>query len=79
VFTSRRDDGYYSTLYLASIDEYGHLSKPFMLPQRHPQEYYSESVFSFNTPDFTKTKVDFDAYNAGHEIFSDLRVETKVR
>ena len=79
VFTSRRDDGYYSRLYLACIDEQGRISKPFMLPQRNPQEYYSESIYSFNTPDFTKTKVDFDAYQAGREICSDKRVGTKVR
>ena len=79
VFTSRRDDGLYSRLYLACIDEQGKVSKPFMLPQRHPKEYYSESLYSFNVPDFTKTKVDFDAYEAGREIASDKRVETKVK
>ena len=79
VFTSRRDDGYYSRLYLACIDAKGHFSKPFMLPQRNPKEYYEASIYSFNTPDFTKTKVEFDAYHAGLEIISDKRVETKVR
>lgn len=79
VFTSRRDDGLYSRLYLACIDEQGKVSKPFMLPQRHPKEYYSESLYSFNVPDFTKTKVDFDAYEAGREIASDKRVETKAK
>lgn len=78
VFTSRRDDGLYSRLYLTCIDEQGRFSKPFLLPQRHPKEYYSESIYSFNVPDFTKTKVDFDAYEAGREIASDKRVETKV-
>jgi hypothetical protein len=79
VFTSRRDDGLYSRLYLASIDDKGQLSKPFLLPQRNPQEYYSESLFSFNTPDFTKTKVNFDAFEAGIEIASDKRTDTKVK
>ena len=79
VFTSRRDDGLYSRLYLASIDDQGRCSKPFMLPQRNPKEYYSESIYSFNTPDFTKTKVDYDAYQVGREITSDQRTETKVR
>ena len=78
VFTSRRDDGLYSRLYLTSIDDQGRLSKPFMLPQRHPKEYYEESIYSFNTPDFTKTKVTFDAHQAGREITSDKRVETTV-
>ena len=79
VFTSRRDDGLYSRLYLACVDDKGHFSKPFMLPQRHPVEYYSESLYSFNVPDFTKTKVEFDADEAGREILSDKRVETKVK
>ena len=79
VFTSRRDDGYYSRLYLACIDDKGHFSKPFMLPQRNPKEYYEESLYSFNTPDFTKTKVNFDAYEAGIEIASDKRIESKVK
>ena len=79
VFTSRRDDGYYSRLYLASIDEKGHFTKPFMLPQRHPYDYYSKLLYSYNTPDFTKTKVEFDAYNAAHEILSDERVETQAK
>ena len=78
VFTSRRDDGLYSRLYLTSIDDQGRLSKPFILPQRHPKEYYEESIYSFNTPDFTKTKVTFDAHQAGREITSDKRVETTV-
>ena len=79
VFTSRRDDGLYSRLYLSSVDEQGRFSKPFMLPQRNPKEYYEESIYSFNTPDFTKVKVEFDAYNAGLEIASDKRIETKVK
>ncbi len=79
VFTSRRDDGLYSRLYFASVDDNGKFTKPFMLPQRHPKEYYDESIYSFNTPDFTKRKVDFDDRSASSEAISDRRVETKVR
>ncbi len=79
VFTSRRDDGLYSRLYIASIDDKGNATKPFMLPQRSPKEYYDESVYSFNIPDFTKRKVEFNAREASYEVVSDKRVETKVR
>ena len=79
VFTSRRGDGLYTRLYLASIDEQGRASKPFMLPQRNPRQYDEMSLYSFNTPDFTKEKVDFDDLRAAQEILSDQRVETKVR
>ena len=50
-----------------------------MLPQRHPKNYYDESVYSFNTPDFTKRKVDFNDRAAASEVMSDRRVETKVK
>ncbi|MBQ8656206.1 MAG: PD40 domain-containing protein [Prevotella sp.] len=77
VFTSRRGDGLYSRLYLASVDETGHFSKPFLLPQRHPRDYYDRTLYSFNTPDFTARRVEFDARTAGQEILSDERVKTK--
>lgn len=77
VFTSRRGDGLYSRLYFASVDDQGHFTKPFLLPQRHPRQYEERSVYSFNTPDFTSRKVDFDARQAGHEILSDKRIESK--
>ncbi len=79
VFTSRRGDGLYSRLYMTSIDDKGRATKPFLLPQKHPWKYYDSSVYSFNTPDFTKVKVEFDAYRAAKEIMSDERVETKVK
>ena len=53
LFTSRRDDGLYSRLYLAHIDEQGHCTKPFMLPQQNPWHYYLQLLYSYNTPDFT--------------------------
>lgn len=77
VFTSRRDDGLYTRLYLTSIDDQGKASKPFLLPQRNPWEYYDRTLYSFNTPDFTSSRVRFDAHVAGREILSDKRVATK--
>ena len=79
VFTSRRGDGLYTRLYLASIDDKGHVSKPFLLPQRNPKEYYDELIDSYNTPDFTSKPVELDARAAGNEIMSDKRILTKVR
>ena len=79
VFTSRRHDGLYSHLYITSIDDKGRFSKPFLLPQKNPEEYYTQSLFSFNTPDFTKEKVEFDTRAAVDAILSDERVPTKVK
>ena len=79
VFTSRRDDGLHSRLYIASIDDDGHISKPFMLPQRRPKKYNSENFFSYNTPDFTLRKVSFNKRAASGEVLSAERKRIGVR
>lgn len=68
VFTSRHGndeaengDERYTRLYLAYVDENGEVGKPFLLPQKNPRQYYDETLYSFNTPDFTHEKVDYDA------------------
>jgi len=79
VFTSRRANGLYSQLFLASIGEDGQATKPFLLPQENPLEYYDATLYSFNTPDFTKEKVDFRKSAAYGEITSDKRIATEVK
>lgn len=52
VFTSRRDDGSYTRLYFTHIDADGRASKPFLLPQRDPEQ--NRRLFkSYNVPEFT--------------------------
>ncbi len=79
VFTSRRENGLYSLLYLSCIDDNGQATKPFLLPQENPKAYYGQSVFSYNTPDFTSSPVKLDAKKAAAAIESPERVSTTVR
>ena len=79
VFTSRRDDGLYTNLYLSCVDGNGNATKAFLLPQRNPKEYYTNTVYSFNTPDFTSHPVDIDSRTLSVAIESDKRIDTKVR
>lgn len=79
VFTSRRDDGLYTRLYLSSIDAHGRATKPFLLPQRHPWTYYDDLQDSYNTPDFTARPVDLDARKLGQQIMGEKRKNTAVR
>ena len=79
VFTSKRADGMYAQLFLASIDEQGRVSKPFLLPQRNPRRFYRELMDSYNVPDFTHVKVDFDAHEAHRLIFDPNRTQVKIR
>ena len=79
VFSSKREDGMYTKLYLASIDDKGRVSKPFLLPQRNPRKYYRELMDAYNCPDFTKTKVELDAHEAYRQVFDNKREQVKIR
>ncbi|HAP50713.1 MAG TPA: hypothetical protein DCQ56_05790 [Porphyromonadaceae bacterium] len=78
VFTSRRADGRYSWLYLCRVDADGHATKPFLLPQRDPATYYGTALWSFNTPDFTTGRVEFDVGAGARELVSDERIQVSM-
>ena len=44
----------------------------------NPLKYYDETLFSFNTPDFSKERVNFEKSAAYREIISDKRTDTKL-
>ncbi len=79
LFSSRRDDGLYVQLYIAAIDEEGHCGKPFVLPQRNPRQFYHDIMYSYNAPDFTSARVEFDTRGVYREVFSGKRVQATVK
>ena len=74
VFSSRRDDGLFTRLYIAHFDENGVAGKPFMLPQRDPEHYYEALFRSYNVPDFVTGPVSLDRIRAQKVINSSERV-----
>ena len=78
LFTSRRDDGLYTRVYFSSIDDEGRVTKPFLLPQRNPKDYYRHSIDSYNTPDFTSRPVDTNADELRRRLESDERTKTRI-
>lgn len=79
VFSSRRDDGLYTRLYLAHFDKNGYASKPFMLPQPDPATDYDRSVYSYNVPDFISEPTSIDTRKFRQHLISDKRTTLKVR
>ena len=60
IFSSRRDDGVFTRLFLTHMSEDGHFSKPFALPQKDP-EFSRKYLYSFNIPEFTVEPVKVSA------------------
>ena len=79
VFSSRRDDGLFTRPYFCHVDTDGHVSKAFMLPQRHPRQFYRDRFFSFNVPEFIISPTRFDGRQAARIINSLSRKDFSVR
>ena len=79
VFSSRRDDGLFTRLYIAHFDGNGVAGKPFMLPQRNPKEYYEDLFRSYNVPEFVTGPVGLDRIRAQKAINSPERVQFGFR
>jgi len=79
VFSSRRGDSMYNKAYISSIDDKGRATKPFLLPQRNPLQFYREQFYSYNCPDFVNKAVDFDAIKASETIMSGQSVQVTIK
>ena len=56
IFSSRREDGLYTRLYLAYFDKEGKAHKPFIIPRKDPSDY-KDLYKSYNIPEFTRDPV----------------------
>lgn len=74
VFSSRRDDGLFTRLYIAHVDEEGRIGKAFMLPQKSPGTFNKEFFMSYNVPEFVNGPVKFDRVKARKKITSPDRI-----
>lgn len=73
VFGSRRENGLYTQPYICHIDADGQESKPFLLPQRNPREYYDKQYRSYNIPEFITKPVPLDRIQTEKKLNSPER------
>ena len=78
LFTSRSENGLYTQVYFSHFDNDGQATKPFLLPQHNPRQYYRRLLYSYNTPDFTLRPVEINPREMGRRIESDERTTTKT-
>ncbi|MDO4462607.1 MAG: hypothetical protein Q4C30_09000 [Bacteroidia bacterium] len=64
VFSSRRDDGLFTRPYFTHINQNGTQSKPFLLPQQNPRDFYRDLFFSYNVPEFITSPTNFNTPQA---------------
>lgn len=67
VFSSRRVNGLYTMPYIGHVDEDGNSTKPFLLPQKSP-DFYDQTFYSFNIPEFINQAVKIDARTIENKV-----------
>jgi len=72
VFSSRRQDGGYTRLFLAYFDANGQFHKPFVIPQKDP-DFYQRTLKSFNIPEFTVQPAPTDRHHLVKAISQDAK------
>ena len=70
VFSSRRDDGNYTRIYLAYFDRNGRGHKAFLLPQENPEENIL-LLKSYNVPELTKDALQWTESDFRTAIYHD--------
>lgn len=75
IFSSRRQDGGYTRLYLAYFDAEGRFHKPFVIPQKDP-DFYQRTLKSFNIPEFALQPAPTDRHHLVKAISKDAKKAT---
>lgn len=69
VFSSRRMDRLYIGAYFTSINDKGESTKAFLLPQRHPRDFYTKQLNSYNIPEFITGEVKLDQHKVAETVW----------
>ena len=71
VFSSRRIGGLYTRLFFAYFDASGQIHKPFLLPQKNPEEDI-RLLKSYNVPELIKGKVELNPYEISRTLDGEM-------
>lgn len=67
LFSSRREDGNFTRLYMAYFDKHGHVHRPFVLPQKNP-DAYQRMMVSYNVPEWMVNPVSPSVSEVAHGV-----------
>ncbi len=77
IFSSKRDYGVFTKLYISYLEKDGNFHKPFILPQKDPL-FYDSCLFTFNTPEFARRPVQFRGDGLAAVVRSQNKIPVKI-
>ena len=73
IFSSKRDYGVFTKLYISYVDKDGNVYKPLIIPQKDPL-FYDSCLLTFNTPELVREPVKF----RGEDLAAVIRSPQKI-
>jgi len=79
IFSSKRDHGVFTRLYISYIDKNGNAYKPLLIPQKDPL-FYESCLLAYNTPELIKGSVTARCENLAKVIrsFQEISVDMPI-
>jgi len=77
VFSSKRDSGVFTRIYVAYIDESGKVHKPIRLPQKDPT-YYDSCLWTYSVPELIIEPVRVTKEKLGRVVRSSEKIPIKM-
>jgi len=77
IFSSKRDHGVFTRLYISYIDENGNAYKPLLIPQKDPL-FYESCLLAYNTPELIIKPVSPRCENLAKVIRSSQKISVDI-
>jgi hypothetical protein len=76
-FSSKRNTGVFTRIYISYVDREGNVSKPFVLPQKDPT-YYDSCLWTYSIPELIPEPVPMTKEKLGRVIRSAERISVRM-
>jgi len=76
-FSSKRNSGVFTRIYLAYVDEKGEVYKPVLLPQKDPA-YYDSCLWTYSMPELVTEPVRVTKEKLGRVVRSSQKISVKM-
>jgi hypothetical protein len=77
VFSSKKDSGVFTRIYIAYVDKNGKVHKPIRLPQKYPT-YYDSCLWTYNVPELITEPVRITKEKLGRVVRGSEKIPIKM-
>ena len=76
-FSSKKQNGVFTRIYISYVDENGKVYKPLLLPQKNPT-YYDRCLWTYSVPELTTQPVEVTGEKLGRVVRSSRKIAVEM-